>query len=332
MMKKGLCAVMAVAMLGSSAFAQNTTEKIRVFKAGAEITVNVKGVPGENASVVMLDPGTDMPDMNTDYNEFSNSVSHVDSLYLDDEGRQTFKFNADKTGIYNIYVRGGEIDYTATNNEANIENPDRIYAESWKNGGEYTHPDLNYRVDLSIADIETFGVKAVAKKIKEELDKREVGRRTIFLERKFSPNYHSDGERIWWDKGEAVVKGYVDDFFKEFSNIGGNVDFMFSDFETNMSMWGFTQYSQSSDADKKATYLELLDEIVNHEKYPILEAELLNRGYDKSKDGDIPLYSVGFYNKGTNYIVFNAVCQQIAMDYYTRAIYEPAKKYFENIK
>lgn len=335
-MKRILSLLLCMMMLGSTCIgtfaADNSSpvmETIRVFNPGADITVNLTGTAGEHASVMVFEPGITLPDMTTDYAVFNDGVGHIDSVKLDESGKHSFKYLAEEAGIYTVYVLGADIDYSATGNDSPTVNPDRIYVESWTQGLTYSHPDLNYMVMLSPAQLKTYGVKAVAQNIWSQLELQPEGRRTIFIQRNFSPytnTPNSDGKRIWWDEGVKVTYEMLDAFFKEFSSIGGKVDFLYADMEHSYSMYAITPLAS---ADRYAA----IAKIYNHERWPEFKAALTARGYDHSEDGDIPLSSVWKYGSpAKNYLKFNAVCSQMAADYFTAAIYAPAKKYFANIK
>ena len=118
----------------------------------------------------------------------------------------------------------------------------------------------------------------------------------------------------------------LDEFFKTFRDIGGTVDFIHTDTEQRCTMWQFTDMTDEE-------YLETISGIAADERYPEFKAKLLERGYDTSKDNGVELQSVRTYGQTVNnYLIFDAVCMNMAADYLTQAVYEPAKKYFAGVK
>lgn len=293
---------------------------IRVFKDGAEIYVMLTGTPGAEISVLMLEPENKLPNMATDMEQFYEGVAHAEVATLDEDGMHTYLYVAEEVGIYTLYVRGAEIDFIMANNDAPLTNPDRIYVEEWNTKEIYNHPDLSYMVSLSKADIDSLGVEAVAKSIKEKLDARADGRKTIFINKDLSPRtLSSNSATVWWDDGAERVADILSEFFKELYSIGGTVDFIHSDFEQTITMYAMTDSIKTN--------------IVSDSRYPEFEAKLLARGYDKSADKGTPLNSVLLSNTShRNYLRFNAVCKEYAAYYLSQAIYEPAKKHFPNVK
>lgn len=314
-------------------------ESVRVFNAGTVMEATLTGTPGNHVSVIVLEPGVTLPDMSTDYAVFNDGVQHIDSEELDENGELKIKYVAKNAGVYTIYATGVS-NITSSTDYAPEVNPDRIYVESWTSGATYSHPDLNYMVTLTETQLDTYGAEAVAQNIWEQLKGQPEGRRTIFIHRSLSPYLNTpdgDGKRLWWDEGVEVTAAKLDAFFNAFSKIQDNeygaatVDFLYADFEhsfSNYHITGNTTYE---------TKVAVLGEITSHERWPELRAELLARGYDESEDSaDIPLSSIciGNYSASPakNYTKFNSVCSQMAADYFTEAIYEPAKKYFAGVK
>ncbi len=304
-------------------------ESVRVFNAGTVMEATLTGTPGNHVSVIVLEPGVTLPDMSTDYAVFNDGVQHIDSENLDENGELKIKYVAKNAGVYTIYATGVS-NITSSTDYAPEVNPDRIYVESWTSGATYSHPDLNYVVSLSKTQLDTYGAEAVAQNIWGQLEDKPEGRRTIFINNNLSP-YKStpvaDGSRIWWDEGAEIVAASLDAFFEEFKNIGGSVDFLYADMEHTLSNYAYTS------GDGVATRETELAKIYNHERWPEFKAELEARGYDFTLDGETTLSSIyKSYTNYTNYLAFNAVCSQMAADYYTQAIYEPAKKHFAGVK
>lgn len=309
-------------------------ESVRVFNAGTVMEATLTGTPGNHVSVIVLEPGVTLPDMSTDYAVFNDGVQHIDSEELDENGELKIKYVAKNAGVYTIYATGVS-NITSSTDYAPEVNPDRIYVESWTSGATYSHPDLNYMVTLTETQLDTYGAEAVAQNIWEHLKGQPEGRRTIFIHRSLSPYLNtpeSDGSRLWWDEGVEVTAAKLDAFFNAFSKIqdseygAATVDFLYADFEHSLSMYQYTGLSLSD------FYAEI-GKLTSHDRWPEFKAELVARGYDESEDIFTPLSSVRNYKSpAKNYLKFNAACAQLASDYFTEAIYEPAKKHFANVK
>ncbi len=302
--------------------------KIRVLQENADISVVLTGDPGAHVAVAMFEPGMSLPEYDLDYERLVSGIAYVETGDLDESGNYTFDYKAEKIGFYTVRVNGAEIQYTTTHNDAPKVNPDRLYVEAWDSNGDtlggFADEDFSYKVSINKNDIEAYGAEFVARGIKEKLMKKPEGRRTIFLDYTFNPRRYTS-DRVWWDEGVDVVSKVVDSFFKAYYDIGGEVDYIHSDFEAMTSNWTLEGLGKEGRA-------EALEIIASSPRYPELKADMIKRGYQTEMDNGVELSSIFTIAAPRNYLYFNAAVDAITSDAIRRAVYEPAKKYFANIE
>lgn len=304
------------------AFASGTieTESIRINNTGSLLTVSLTGEAGESGSIELINPGVTLPNANVTLADFMDGISHIDSFQFDENGRYTFTYKARNTGIFSLRVRGaGSVEFTVEDDSPELVKSDNIYAEAWETTGADYGENYNYRYILSRADLERLGVETLAKNFKSHLDTIAPGKRTIFIANDLDPKKSSESI-VWWDEATEETALLLGEFFKTYYNIGGNLDFIYSDFESNVSMWNLTEKqieSITSDARYRNELKPMLIEAGYNTNYDLLFGELK---------------SILKFTLSDNYLYFNKVLGGFATKYHTEAIYEPAAKWFKNVK
>lgn len=313
-----------------------TTDTVRVNNIGAVITAELKGEANSEVSVELLKPGGKLPSADTDMRNFFDNLAYIESANLNSEGKFSFTYTADVVGLYTLRVRSNaDIDISFSGNDIEASETEDIYAEVWDTSGSDFGDALNYRLEVTAQELNTYGCEAVAKFVKAKLDLKPEGKRTLFINRSLSPGTNAKNI-LWWDDETEETAALMDEFFKAYYNIGGNLDFIYSDFENYVSMWQFT-----ADANDSGDY-SAIDQIANDERYHEFKSVLLSHGYCEEDDTDETqyngkktvgeLHSIVNFTTSANYHIFNVAAANMAAEYHNCAIYEPAKKYFKNVK
>lgn len=205
---------------------------------------------------------------------------------------------------------------------------DPVYAKR----GNFVKPLVLSKANLQI------GAAEAAKKAKYSLTALPVGRRSILIAPwtdNLSEMIASNVENhIWWNNGATELAVLLDEFFKEYSAIGGELDYIISDFERSLSIWALNAAGGEPISVK-------FDSIVNDPRYQTeIRPRLEELGFVFPTDTSLnELYYV--YNLGSNapqdgtqlsHWKWNNLMEQRKDDYLNQAIFEPAKKYFPEIK
>lgn len=176
-------------------------------------------------------------------------------------------------------------------------------------------------VKLDYERLITVGTKLYAAEVAEQLKKSESGKRCIDLN--LISRHITDGAKnhLWWDSGVSEVESLMSKFYAELKNCGAEIDYVIDDFEQGMSNWGFNHNA------------EKLPEIIADSRYeaevrPLLE----DAGFTFSDYGDTELQYLVDFGKSDAYLVWNKVMEKRVIAYYNRALYEPIKPYYPNVK
>jgi len=115
---------------------------------------------------------------------------------------------------------------------------------------------------------------------------------------------------IWWDHGVEKVRDRYDAFFKAYKEAGGELDVYLVDFEG-----GITNWHLKNDPEHYAA-------IQNDPRFAEIAKTL----------GFSDLGTVAKYQGSQNYLKWNALMRERRVEYMRRAIYEPIRKYFPEVK
>ena len=133
-------------------------------------------------------------------------------------------------------------------------------------------------------------------------------------ENRFIP-YHG----IWWDHGVEVIQRRFDDFFRRYSAIGGRVDVVVLDFEEGFSNWHLENKAKREYGGATEAYFLAIQ---NDPRFSSVSQEL----------GFSDLRTVLHWYSNENYLKWNALMSDRVAAYINKAVYEPIKKYFPNVK
>jgi|GEM_PF-1644597 len=162
-------------------------------------------------------------------------------------------------------------------------------------------------------------------------------------EGRFKP-YHG----IWWDHGVEVVRNRFDEFFSRYAALGGQVDVMVLDFEEGFSNWHLENKANREYGGNAESYFLAIQNDPRFEPVrqelnfgPILTVTggngvtiLYGSKFDslRRESGLSSLLAVLRWSTNEDYLKWNALMQDRAAAYVNKAVYEPIRKYFPDVK
>jgi hypothetical protein len=198
--------------------------------------------------------------------------------------------------------------------------------------GNFVHPFILRKSDLSK------GINYTAEKAKFYLAGLPVGRRAILIapwNNDLNDILSSNTENyIWWDNGAAELKGLLDTFFKEYSELGVQLDYIIGDYEKSSQTWSLSAAGGESMPAK-------FNAIVNDPRYQTeIRSELVKMGFVFPKNAGLnEMYYVytpwdNPPQDGTHLSMWkwNSLMAVRKYNYLNQAIFGPAKKYFPEVK
>lgn len=197
--------------------------------------------------------------------------------------------------------------------------------------GNFVHPFILRKSDLDK------GIDNAAQKAKYYTTGLPVGRRSILIapwKNELNDIMGTDTENyIWWDNGTTELANLLDAFLQAYQNLGGQLDYIIGDYEKSMSIWAL-----NTGEEPIATKF---DSIVNDPRYQTeIRPGLENLGFVFPTDPTInELFYVYRYwdnppQDGTqlSHYIWNNLMDQRKDGYLNQAIFEPARRYFPNVK
>ncbi len=135
---------------------------------------------------------------------------------------------------------------------------------------------------------------------------------------------------LWWEGGVSETKQLYDDFFREYSDIGGELDIFILDFEGGMSNWAWSNISSPWDN-------AIWNAIESDPRYSAegINQTLISNGFYPGRLNN----SVGQWGPHArpaeakdNYLIWNSLMHNRAADYINEAVYDPLRTYFSDAK
>ena len=226
---------------------------------------------------------------------------------------------------------------------------DSFYALLWDPAPEGCD-NLEMPFILRKKEINQYGLEVVANNAYQHLKNAPKGRKAIFLapwRGELNEMVREEPEDyIWWDNGINKLANLLDDFLTYYRRLGGDVDIVFGDIEAGTSIFYLEQKAIWPDPTE-----EIFDKIVKNPRYKTeLRPALIEASKkiidDRCKGYIFPTnpnmnelywvynYADASYDDGTifNHIIFNYVMTEWNHIALNKAIFEPFKKHFPNIK
>ncbi len=209
---------------------------------------------------------------------------------------------------------------TAGITAAGAENNTAYFAYTFTSGSD-TSDNIYSPYNISKADIDGLGVKAVAKSAKTHLDSMPEGRRCVNILQISRFLIQDSEDSIFWDKGAEYVKEIITALFKEMKAIDAPLDYVIDDMENGMSNWVLKDSEKVHAIERNPRYTE--------EVRPLLE----ERGYTFGTAEQGELYYLWNWSKHkTAYLIWNNVMSCRIADYYNYAVYNPIDEIYPGIK
>ncbi len=329
-----------------SASSEAYERKVNVTEKDADITVVLKTSANESAGLQIIKPNATFPPVSGDSEMMSQTFAYLGEVVGDEFGFAACTFNSGDTV--------GEYTVRSDSEIIRIEvSPDyKIFALSWPHAYA-SEPFMDYAYDhiyepkwLSKTYISTSdNIKNEAVRLKELLDKDPVGKRSITIANNLCNMLLSDSEYyVYTNQGtlDSLKNDYLDAFFKEFKAIGGEVDYVWIDYEKSLSVYNMrTAENEKLGEDattqqKNEAAYELFKTVREHSRYASEIKPLLDElGFEVCTDAD----KFELYNLTIPSIVANESCliwdtamenklRRLINDY----IYEPIKTYYPDVK
>lgn len=313
------------------------TRPVRVNLTECEISVTVLGAPNTQVIVELLYPEAKPPLSNT-REVLENTIAYMNQLKTDESGELNFRITGLKrTGIYTLRIRGAveSIDYVTYNNTTPIPPAtDKLFVASFKSYGPIVAEDFQYMTGLSQSNLNG-GAKSAAREIKAQLDQFPSGRKFLLIT---AAGLTPRDKGIWLGEIAYQRKAQLEEFFRVLYEIGGEVDYIHTDYEQLMSNWMLGWMARRSGFSSVAQLLEAIsqDERYINEIRPLLaergfDFTLPTSQEDKDNYGDCELWRVANFGGSNNYHIWNAVMNEIYAKQLNEIIWEPALKYFPNV-
>ncbi len=309
-------------------FAAVTDNTVEIKETNVAINIYAKASPGERVAILFLEPDTgEMSDEKTDKIAYIGQINANENGYVE----ETF-YIPEGTGSYTLRMSNcTDVSYDV------MRVSHEMFAASWSSDfkSDYIYPF--FRLSVGKVTDEVNGeyvlneekVKTAAESAKEYFRTVPEGRRVIIIWQALIHMLNDDAENyIWWDNGRDKLQPIMESFFKTFSEIGGKVDAVVTDFESGFSIWHLGH--SSSDALLKYKQIES-DERYQSEIKPLLEERDFVFCDDEEKG---ELYWACYYSSAQNndYHIWNKVMANRVSKYLDEAAFDIARKYFPNCK
>ena len=320
----------------------NIEEKIQVnaLNVNSKYEITLLAKPETTVSLEILYPEAEFPPISDDPTALMNSFAYIGQKTTDSNGVAVFTYSPQAEGEYT--VRAG---FATREMSIKSKEEDPLFALAWATTpttflSEKDNIYKSYWLSRTSIDTDT---EQAAVNMKSFLADVPQGKKCVYVsvtglaggifDEAFNDN------NLWYDKGVADVKAAVENVFKEYQAIGGEIDYITIDMEL------YPMSTTTLGTDEKSVY----NDIVKDERYiteirPLLE----ERGYQfytKSESenwfedliGGIignseersELYSI---DTSPNDIIWNRVMENRTASYLNEAICEPIMKYYPEVK
>lgn len=214
-----------------------------------------------------------------------------------------------------------------TLNCSELWNPEPFVFERIRFSSPKITEDYKYLVSAYGAkDIET-----IAQITKEEFDKRPEGTRYIMLDLMTKAVHGLVEKNVYFDKAEAVIKGWVEEFIKEYHRIGGKLDGITVDLEYKYgSAWYIHLGALNKNDDSRYNNPNLFKDIVEDPRYkteirPMLEE--YGFPFETATSNMTEIHGIDV-QRSEAYVIWNVMMHNRKSMMIDRSVYEPMVKYY----
>ncbi len=321
---------------------------VRLNNVGAEAIIEIKGTPGSLVSVELVRPDAEVGQAYTE-DDLMDVFAGLDMIEIPQSGIAIYNYIAeDDLGVYNFRVYGEieAVSYTATDNEVPLTVSDDFFTTMWSEGYKTMIEDHIQGPVWVRKNILYNNVEAACRQIKEEMDRREPGKRYLYIHTDSVQDILTQGTDILWQKENVEeLAALLDNFFSIYYEVGGELDGIYTDNEAVMTTWQVRGFNP----DGLSTTAEIIDRnLENIVTDPIytnyLRPQLVERGFNFKINTDLgknELYDIGNYQAHVttanvtkdccNYLIWDAVTANYKNECLTKGIYDVARKYFPNV-
>ena len=176
-------------------------------------------------------------------------------------------------------------------------------------------------------------IKVIAQKTKEDFDQRPEGTRYILLNLMTKAVHGLVEKNIYFDKAEAAIKGWVEEFLAEYHRIGGKLDGITLDLEyIYSSAWYIHLGARNANGDARYDNPNLFFDIVEDPRYKTqIRPRLEEMGFpfETPSATKTEIHGIDKQNS-TAYNIWNRVMANREVELIDRCVYEPLQKYYPN--
>ncbi len=297
-------------------------DSFSVSQLGEQYDILVWAAPGEEVGIEIINPGAAFPPSSDSKEDILSSFAYLSEETADKDGEAKFTFTAKKTtGTFTVNYSDNVEKAVITRH---CEKP--FFALTWPSVDTVYDSVINVPYISIGNELSGEAMNAKAEAVIEKLKGQPDGKKAMFFGFESFRNMLISDTRnhVWWDSGADSIRSYLTSLFKEYKELGGELDYIYMDLETYLN------------AGKLGTDSEVYQSIEADSAYetdirPLLE----ERGYDFCTDSDeFELYDLTQpesekYQKAR--LIWDAVMLNRVSDYLTYAVYEPAKEYFPDV-
>ena len=195
----------------------------------------------------------------------------------------------------------------------------------------FVSPEITEKSTYLVSAYGSKDIKVIAQKTKEDFDNRPEGTRYILLNLMSKAVHGLTEKNVYFDKAEAAIYGWVNEFITEYHRIGGKLDGITVDLEyIYCGAWYIHLGARNKNGDKRYDNPNLFFDIVEDPRYqteirPMLE----ERGFpfETATDSKTEIHGIDVQNS-TAYNIWNIVMQNRKSMLIDRSVYEPMARYY----
>ena len=178
---------------------------VRLNNVGAEARIEIKGTPGSLVSVELIRPDVEVGQAYT-ADDLMDVFAGLDMIEIPQSGKAIYNYIAeDDLGVYNFRVCGEveSVSYTATDNDVALAEADDFFTTMWSDNLKTMVEDhIQGPIWVRLGTI-TGNVEAKARAIKEEMDRREPGKRFLYIHTDASQDYLLNDTDVLWQQEDV---------------------------------------------------------------------------------------------------------------------------------
>ncbi len=319
-------------------------QKINAVEKNSDITVVIKAAPNGNAGLQIIKPNADFPPVSGNSSEIADTFAYLGEASADEYGFASYTLNVgEDIGEYTIRSDCEII-------RAEVSPDYNLFAFSWPwaydskpfmdYGYEYLY-ESKWLAKSKITDNGTLSkdkIVSEAKRIKELLDKDPVGKRSITIDNGLCGMLLEGAVDYVYVNQQNLdtLKSYLSAFFEEFKSIGGEVDYVWIDYEKSFSVYTIrtAEIKALAANEKNQAVRDLFIRIGDNNRYVTeIKPALAEYGFEFCED-EFELYNLSIPDNVSNdsCIIWNTVMENKLRGLINDYIYTAIKEHYPDVK